>query len=255
MTKNSPFIDETFREIPSWNRRPSELRISSSLLGLKEAISATFEDTEVENWKGKLVAFGADGASVNLGKKAGLAALLKKEVPHLVEFHCLPHRLELALLELQNSCKSVEDAYSVLHLIWKTYNYSPKIVRALKSIADELETNILRPTQVRGTCWLLHVSRALKVFVGHNSASVSGQYAVMLMHMEDLCQLQKCWHSGTSVARVCKDTRIYFCWCNGSCKASEKSESGRWEWGEIVQKGGGLQTSSETKESPLNMNN
>ena len=140
----------------------------------------------MENWKGKLVAFGADGASVNLGKKAGLAALLKKEVPHLVEFHCLPHRLELALLELQNSCKSVEDAYSVLHLIWKTYNYSPKIVRALKSITYELETNILRPTQVRGTCWLLHVSRALKVFVGHNSASVSAQYAAMLMYMEDL---------------------------------------------------------------------
>ena len=159
---------------------------NKSVLGLKEAISATFEDAEVENWKGELVAFGADGASVNLGKKAGLAALLKKEVPHLVEFHCLLHMPELALLELQNSCKSVEDVYSVLHLIWKTYHYSSKSVRALKSIADELETNILKPTQVRGTRWLLHVSRALKVFVGHTSASVSGQYAAMLMHMEDL---------------------------------------------------------------------
>ena len=71
------------------------------------------------NWESKLVAFGADGASVNLGKKAGLATLLRKQVPYLVDFHCLP---ELALLELHNSCKSVDDVYTMLHLIWKTYH-------------------------------------------------------------------------------------------------------------------------------------
>lgn len=90
---------------------------NKSVFGLKEAITATFENAEVENWKEKLVAFGADGASVNLDKKVGLAALLRRDVPYLVDFHSLPHRLELALLELQNSCKSVEDVYSVLHLI------------------------------------------------------------------------------------------------------------------------------------------
>lgn len=109
-------------------------------------------------WESKLVAFGADGASVNLGKKSGLATLLKQEVPYLVDFHCLPHRLELALLDIHNSCRSVDDVYNVLHLIWKTYKYSPKSVHTLKSIADELELNILKPTQVRGTRWLPHVS-------------------------------------------------------------------------------------------------
>lgn len=135
-----------------------------------------------------MAAFGADGASVNLGKKAGVAALLKKDIPYLVDFHCLPHRLELALLELQSSCKSVEVVYNILHLIWKTYHYSPKSVRALKSIADELEINILKPTQVKGTRWLPHISRALKVFVSHKSGteSESGQYAAMLMHMQDI---------------------------------------------------------------------
>ena len=116
------------------------------ILGLKEAISTTFEEAGVKDWKEKLTAFGADGASANLGKKAGLAALLKKDIPYLVDFHCLPHRLELALLELQGSCKSVEDVYNILHLIWKTYHYSPKSVRALKSRADELEISILKPT-------------------------------------------------------------------------------------------------------------
>ena len=143
------------------------------ILGLKEPISTTFEEAGVEDWKEKVVAFGADGASVNLGKKAGVAALLKKDISYLVDFHCLPHRLELALLELQGSCKSVEDVYNILHLIWITYHYSPKSVRALKSIADELEINILKPTQVKGTRWLPHVSRALEVFVSHKSATES----------------------------------------------------------------------------------
>ncbi|XP_068749360.1 E3 SUMO-protein ligase KIAA1586-like [Montipora capricornis] len=118
--------------------------------GLKDAICATFEAVDV-SCESKLVPFGADGSSVNLGKKSGLATLLKKAIPYLVDFHCLPCRLELALLELQNSCKSVEDVYTVLHLIWKTYHYSPKSVRALKSVADELQINLLKPTQVRGS--------------------------------------------------------------------------------------------------------
>ena len=162
--------------------------LNKPILGLKEAINTTFEEAGVEDWKEKLVAFGADGASVNLGKKAGIAALLKKDIPNLVDFHCLPHKLELALLELQSSCKTVEDVYNILHLIWKMHHYSPKTVRALKSIEDELEINILKPMQFKGTHWLPHVSRALKVFVSHKSAteSESGQYAAILMHMQDL---------------------------------------------------------------------
>ena len=158
------------------------------ILGLKEAISTNFEEAGVEDWKEKLVVFGADGASVNLSKKAGVAALLKKDIPYIADFRCLPHRLELAVLELKGSCKSVEDVYNILHLIWKTYHYSPKSVRALKSIADGLEINIVKPTQVKRTRWLPHVSQALKVFVSHKSAteSESDQYAAVLMHMQDL---------------------------------------------------------------------
>lgn len=176
---------------------------------LKKVINTTFEDAGVSNWKEKLLAFGADGASVNLGKKAGLVALLKIEVPHLVDFHCLPHKLELALLELQNSCKSVDIVYNLLHLISKTYHYSPKSVRELKSIADELEMNILKPTQVKGTRWLPHISRALKVFVGHTSASVTGQYAAVLLHMEDLSINSKNADIKGRAQRVCEKMKRF----------------------------------------------
>lgn len=141
------------------------------------------------------MAFGADGAAVNLGKKGGVAALSKKKVPHILDFHCLPHRLELALQELQKKCKSVESVYNVLHLIWKTYHYSLKSVRTLKSIAEELDVNILKPSQVSGTRWLPHVTRALSVFVGRCakdfSAEEAGQYAAVLFDMKHLSTTSK----------------------------------------------------------------
>ena len=162
---------------------------------IKESIDSAFQNAGLSTWKNKAVAFGADGASVNLGKKGGVSALLKKEVPYILDFHCLPHRLELALQELQKSCESVECIYNVLHLIWKTYHYSPKSVRSLRSIGEELSVNILKPSQVSGTRWLPHVSRALNVFVGHSDnkgcGDEAGQYATVLIHMEHLSTTSK----------------------------------------------------------------
>ena len=39
----------------------------------------------------------SDGASVMLGRRNGLAALLKRSVRHLSEQHCVAHREDLAL--------------------------------------------------------------------------------------------------------------------------------------------------------------
>ena len=74
-------------------------------LGIIQAVESAFSDIEVPNWKKKVVGFGADGASVNLGQKGGVAAKLKQHVPHLLEVHCFPHCLELAPLNIQRDCK------------------------------------------------------------------------------------------------------------------------------------------------------
>ena len=117
------------------------------------------------------------------------SALMRKDIPYLVDFHCLPHRLEFALLEMQKSCKSVEEVYDVLNLVWKTC-YSAKSSRDLKALASELHVDALKPTQVSGTRWLPHVSRALKVFIkwgyANTSEELTGQYALVLCHMKHL---------------------------------------------------------------------
>ena len=66
---------------------------------------------DIRSWKTNLIGFGAFVASVNLGKNIGVAAKLKGDTPWLIDIHCL-HHMELALLELQRSCASVEDMQS-----------------------------------------------------------------------------------------------------------------------------------------------
>ena len=62
--------------------------------GLKEAMETVFEkDGITQIIKDRLVAFVADGASVNLGRKGGLAIKLEEFVGRkLVKVHCLAHR-------------------------------------------------------------------------------------------------------------------------------------------------------------------
>ena len=76
---------------------------------------------------------------------------------------------------MQKSCKSVEEVYDVLNLVWKTYHYSIKSSRELKALASKLGVDALKPTQVSGTWWLPHVSRALKVFIKSGEAKTSEQ--------------------------------------------------------------------------------
>ena len=128
--------------------------------------------------------------NVGGGHLRGVAALLRRDVTYLIDFHCLPHRLELALLEMQRSCRQVEIIYEVLQMIWKTYHYSPKSTRELQAIGNELGVSVLKPTQVSGTRWLPHISRALKVLITPNSDG-SGQYAAVLCHMEHLSATSK----------------------------------------------------------------
>jgi len=60
----------------------------------------------------------------------------------------------------------------------------------LKALASELGVDTLKATQVSGTRWLPHVSRALKIFIESGEAIMSeeptGQYALVLCHMEHL---------------------------------------------------------------------
>ena len=65
---------------------------------LLNALTQSFLDIGLDNYKERLIGFMSDGASVNFGQKAGLLTKLREsEMPWIVGIHCLNHRLELAI--------------------------------------------------------------------------------------------------------------------------------------------------------------
>ena len=54
-----------------------------------------------------MAALACDGASVMLGSKAGVGALLRREQPCLISIHCMAHRLELALKDASKKNETI----------------------------------------------------------------------------------------------------------------------------------------------------
>ncbi|VDI00488.1 Hypothetical predicted protein [Mytilus galloprovincialis] len=146
--------------------------------GILKEIEGAFTRNGIPNWKDKLIGFGSDGASVNLGCRGGIATLIKRDVPHLVITHCIAHRLELAANSAIKNHKHMKEIQDLLQYLYKHYQYSPKALRELRQIGEALEEKVLKPTKLAGTRWLPHIHRALEVLVR--------EFRVLLAHFEHI---------------------------------------------------------------------
>ena len=139
--------------------------------GILQAIDNGFNYANVINWKDGLVGFGADGASVMMGRQNGVLKKIKDDVPHLIEMHCVAHKLELAILDAFKDESILTELKDLLQRIYKHYHYSPKALRELNELAQVLELSVLKPVSLLGTRWTPHLHRGLKVFL-HNFAII-----------------------------------------------------------------------------------
>ena len=139
--------------------------------GILQAIDNGFNYANVMNWKDGLVGFGADGASVMMGRQNGVLKKIKDDVPHLIEMHCVAHKLELAILDAFKDESILTELKDLLQGIYKHYHYSPKALRELNELAQVLELSVLKPVSLLGTRWTPHLHRGLKVFL-HNFAII-----------------------------------------------------------------------------------
>ena len=149
-------------------------------VGILQCIEDAFSRNGFPDWKDKLVGFGSDGASVNLGNRAGIATRIKADVPHLVITHCVAHRLELAANNAIKHHKVMREIQDILQHIHKHYHYSPKALRELKLLADALEEKVLKPTNLSGTRWLPYIEKALEV--------LTKNFRVILAHFEHIVE-------------------------------------------------------------------
>ena len=162
--------------------------------GVLDAIKKAFSDESIDypDFLQRLVGFCSDGASVNFGKDNGVKTKLTRCCPWLVSIWCLPHRLELTVMAMLKDCREADQVIEVLHWIYKTYHYSPKSRRELKTLATELGVNIRNPARVKGTRWTPHLQKALYILL-HNDRNNTelGQFGVVLQHSEHLASTSK----------------------------------------------------------------
>ena len=138
---------------------------SSIVEGLKETVETNLKIDWVDI-SHKMVALACDGASVMLGAKAGVGALLTKEQPSLIAIHCMAHRLELALKDASKKLKLYDKSINVLSMgLYYFYHNSAlnrsMLVRSYQAMVGKEKGEPLLPTRVGGTRWIGHTYRAL----------------------------------------------------------------------------------------------
>ena len=106
--------------------------------GILEELDEFFLQLGITNWKSKVVGLGTDGASVNLGCHGGLGAILKKDIPHLIQIHCIAHKLELAVLDACKRVGYVEKFQNTIKCVLKYYSRSGKRLYQLSQVGKVL---------------------------------------------------------------------------------------------------------------------
>ncbi|XP_061573635.1 zinc finger protein 862-like isoform X1 [Cololabis saira] len=103
----------------------------------------------------RVIALGSDGASVMMGKRNGVGALLKRESACSIQVHCIAHRVALAA---QDAAKSVDQigAYKrTVASVYSFYKHSASRTNRLRqltaALSDEDMTSLKQPCAVR---WL-----------------------------------------------------------------------------------------------------
>lgn len=117
------------------------------------------ENFLVEHW----VSFVTDGASVLLGKKNGVAVRLKEKYPLIFSWHCLNHRLELAVGDTLKEITATNHFKYFLDSLYSLYSRSPKNQIELREHCTSLNEIFLKIGKVLDVRWVASSFRTISV--------------------------------------------------------------------------------------------
>ncbi|XP_028410502.1 E3 SUMO-protein ligase KIAA1586-like [Dendronephthya gigantea] len=123
------------------------------------------------------VAFTTDGASVLTGKKSGVMELLMNDFPNLITWHCLNHRLELAVEDAISELTGINHFKIFVERLYSIYSQSPKNVRELREVAKSLDVQLLKIGKVLSTRWVASSHRTV--------LAVWNNYEALCKHFKD----------------------------------------------------------------------
>ncbi|XP_052212530.1 zinc finger protein 862-like [Dreissena polymorpha] len=104
----------------------------------------------------RMCAFGSDGAPVMVGSKNGVAAQLRKLVPHLINNHCVAHRLALAAGQAANGLTYMLKFKDIIGDLYRFYAKSAVRTRGLHEIQELLQEPDLKLVEAKDVRWLSH---------------------------------------------------------------------------------------------------
>ncbi|KAJ8037620.1 Adenylosuccinate lyase [Holothuria leucospilota] len=150
--------------------------------GIHSGLSEIGQETK-EIRVAKMVSVCFDGASVMMGAKGGVATLEKKDIPRLVEIHCVAHRLELAVLDALKSNSYLKEVEDIIEEVYKLYHYSPKKRRELKELSTVMDEALSQYGSISTIRWLASRSRAAETLLKNFPATIT--------HMEQMAEIGK----------------------------------------------------------------
>ena len=87
--------------------------------------------------------FTRDGASVMLGKHNVVAAILKREIPHLYEQHCVAHRDDLAVEDAWKKLSFKQDIETLLRAVYTMFSRSSVKNEKFRKLANVSESDVV----------------------------------------------------------------------------------------------------------------
>ena len=102
----------------------------------------------------KIIALGSDGASVMTGNKKGVTGLMHRQSPHMVNIHCIAHRLALCTSQAADSVPAMKEYQECLTSLFYYFKASAVRTSALTAIQDLLDEPNLRMKEVYSVRWL-----------------------------------------------------------------------------------------------------
>ena len=99
--------------------------------------------------------------------------LLKSRYPQIVLWHCLNHRLELAVSDTITAVDGTQPIEDFIGKIYTIYSQSEKMQRGLKNIAAELDVQLRKVDKILTTRWVTHIPWNLfgEIILYHTSIS------------------------------------------------------------------------------------
>ena len=133
-----------------------------------------FDDDYLRN---HLVAFASDGASVMLGRNSGVASMIVDKYPIVIVWHCLNHRLELAVSNAIKEVTVINHFQAFFDKLYSIYSRSPKNQHELDGCAEEIGQQLRKIGRIFGVRWVSSSYRTV--------SAVWKNYQSLCMHFEN----------------------------------------------------------------------